>query len=375
MSDIMNNRWSKIVLNDTKELVKKNKNNSKKYSRRLFSKLKTTPKPKLYQKYSSKPKRHSIGRNDTAKKSKLNFGAQWKTEYDVWNMIMQALERNLPDKVNWVSKEIGIRDASDKIQLIQHRDELNQQILVCPNGMKTQLKDLMSQDDSISLNIKFQLVPVVEKITIVNNSNEKSYMFADDAKDINNNVEEPTLAINYSTLFGSITDNTFDTIGSVGSFDTIYTDSEKTITNSTCSTWEYSEFCDDLMPEASSTFIADEIENIQFISNDKENIPIVSALTQTMSMISRTFIDSPVPYFAKDQNAKNRLLQCENNFEMDEIDLIKTLKYCKNMRAMVHELNNNIDLIETKCNNLLRQQARLDGTMSGINFLSYNDSI
>lgn len=98
-------------------------------------------------------------------------------------------------------------------------------------------------------------------------------------------------------------------------------------------------------------------------------ISILIAVCRRTSMDSKTFIDSPVPNFVKDQ-AKKRLNPGDCDSQWDEIDLIETLKYCKRMRLTVQSLTNNLNLIEEKCNNLLKKQAMLDGTMSGIRFLS-----
>lgn len=308
--DVFNRRWSKVFLNDTTELVKRNKNNPKKYNRRLFSKMKNSPvaKPKFYRKYLSKP--ISSPADEPVKKSKLNIGNQWKKEYDVWNMIVQSIDQNLSDKhkVNWVNKEIGVRNGDDKVQLIQHRDDLDKQILISSNGKKAYLKDLMNPNDSsdnISLNIKFKLVPIVEKISIVNKCSETSYKFAENDNEINNNIMDikmennsyefienvPTLMNSYDSLCSRSCCNTSEFIDSIGScstlMNTIFTSSDRTLTNSTCTTWDYSEFCYDIMPDASSTFISDAHGNMPLYSLDeKENIPLISNDTADITALS-----------------------------------------------------------------------------------------
>lgn len=280
--DISYPNWSKLLLNDSNELRKKQSKKSEgKYSRRLFSKLNnnsSTPKKrsKRYQK-----RKGSSCKKTVPKKTKQNIGSEWKTEYDVWNMIVQALDKSLLEnhKVNWPKKVIGIRDSSDKIRLIQNREELQQQILVASTGLQSQLKDLLNENEStddISLKMKFKLVPVVESLIIVNKSTETSYKFAESNNEINNN-DNDVQSKNNEIECEMIEDNLDDDQTLVNFVNNHASTSnltlDKTLVNTTCSTWEYSDFCSDIIPAATSTFISDEKENIPCLVHEKENIP------------------------------------------------------------------------------------------------------
>lgn len=397
--DITYPNWPKVLLNDTKELKKKqSKNSNQRYSRRLFSKLKNSPtpykarsKPAFYQRYMAKPKTVSSSPKIATKKSKQNIGSEWKKEYDVWNMIVQALDQSLLDnhKVNWINKAIGIRDSADKIRLIQNREELQQQILVDSMGFKTHLKDLLNANDStddISVKMKFKLVPVVESIILVNKSTETPYMFSKDDNEINNNdmqctnnehkieEEEDETLINY--------DNNDD--------NTVYTTCSNTPENLTCSTWEYTEFCSGILPIASSTFISN--EHISYLSYDEQSIPllnspnryvlalnfwVISFIMNQMTYIalfahihskqtldSKTFFDSPIPCFAKKR-------QIPDEFEPGLHDLQQIMEHCKNARTTLKSLYEKVIVIEDKCISWLRQQETdANCSMSGIDFLS-----
>lgn len=282
--DISNLGSSMVFLNDTKKLAKKR--NMGKYSRQLFSKLKNSSMPKksrfktnFYQRYSKKPKRNTFYGLNIARKPKVNARSEWTKEYDVWNMIVQAIDHSLINdhKVKWTNKEFGVRDLDTNIRLLKNRQELNRQILVCSNGRKTYLKDLLSSDDStdkISVKIKFKLVPVVESITLVNKSIETLYNFAEDQHNEINNNDVECKTIETGNLTESLEDDQTliyidENVTSVEN-----TLCEKTITNSTCSTWEYSEFCYDMMPDASSTFIADSEENRPLLEHEEESITL-----------------------------------------------------------------------------------------------------
>lgn len=304
--------WSKVMLNDSKELRKKqSRNNAGKYSRRLFSKLRNSPTPyklrskkTFYQRYIPyKPKSGFSSQKSAPKTAKQNCGSEWKKEYDVWNMIVQALDQSLLNnhKVNWPNKVIGIRDSNDKIRLIQNRDELQKQILVSPNGLRTHLKDLFNADDStadISLKMKFKLVPVVESIILVNKSIETPYTLAkdDNSIDINNNdmecqnnenVEVKNVLEEEDTLINFV--NNHESTGNIIC--------DKTLTNTSCSTWEYSEFCNDCTSAASSTLISDETESYSCLLHDKENIPLFFATARYVALQNLQLIELLIKLF------------------------------------------------------------------------------
>lgn len=298
--------WSKAILNDSKELRKKqSRDNAGKYSRRLFSKMRNSPTPyklrskkTFYQRYMPyKPKSGLSSQKSVPKTAKQNCANEWKKEYDVWNMIVQALDQSLLNnhKVNWPNKVIGIRDSNDKIRLIQNRDELQKQILVAPTGLRTHLKDLFNADDStadISLKMKFKLVPVVESIILVNKSVETPYTLAEDdnaiAIDINNNdmecknnenVDEKKELEEEDTLINFV--NNHESTGNINY--------DKTLTNTSCSTWEYSEFCNDFTPAASSTLISDDTESYSCLMHEKENIPLFFATARYVALRNLCF--------------------------------------------------------------------------------------
>lgn len=285
--DISYPNFSNVLTNDSTELRKKQSRNCVgKYNRRLFSKLNNSSpirnkrsKPTFYQRYQG-IKKGSSSQKVLQKKPKQHIGGEWKKEYDIWNMIVQTLDEGLlkNHKVNWPKKVIGIRDSNDKIRMIQNREELQQQILVASTGTKSQLKDLLNANDStadFSLKLKFKLVPVVESLTIVNKSTEKSFVFADN-NDINNNdVHCENMAIENEAIENEL-DEDRTLVNSVNNHEsTANITCDKTAVNTTCSTWEYSDFCGDIIPAASSTFIENgEKENHPgSLVHDKENIP------------------------------------------------------------------------------------------------------
>lgn len=282
--------FSNVLMNDSAELRKKqSKNYAGKYNRRLFSKLNDSSpiankrsKPAFYQRYQ-RSKKGPLSQKMMPKKRKQNSGGAWKKEYDIWNMIVQTLDEGLlkNHKVNWPKKVIGIRDSNDKIRLIQNREELQQQILVASTGTKSQLIDLLNANDStadFSLKLKFKLVPVVESLTIVNKSTEKSFVFADN-NDINNNDAQCENMVIENEAIENESDEDRTLMNSVNNHEsTANITCEKTLVNTTCSTWEYSDFCGDIIPAASSTFIEnDGKEQHTSLVHEKENIPYLFA--------------------------------------------------------------------------------------------------
>lgn len=294
-------KWSRVLLNDTKELVKKQSQNATSgYSRRLFAKIKRTStpgrprsRPNFYHKYVTQSKR---GTPVAAKKPKENIDRKWKQENDVWQMFQQAIQQSLQDKhqLNLPNKEFAVRNSCDSIRLITNREELNEQVLVSSNGMRSHVKDFVNPNEcteNMVFKVRYRLVPVIEGITVVNNSMETTYQFADNSVDINNNnndIESDTTLDSSSTN----SDTTLDSSSSTGSMDeeseghcdykTVLsnndffqdTTEDRTMTNSTCSTWEYSDFQNDISPEAASTFISEEKEKISFLAAPKKCVKL-----------------------------------------------------------------------------------------------------
>lgn len=275
--NVSNSQWSKVLLNNTKELMKKHSTN---VTRRLFSKMnspalkKQSSKSAIYKRYLNKSKRFSPRLKNTPRHSP-KF-SEWKTEYDVWNMVVNAIDKNVSNasRENCQSNVFGVRDLNDNIRLIENRREFNDQILVCSNGIKTKVDQLLSPSDSaadVSLKIKIKMVPVIEEVTLVRNSRETSYTFDAGTNDINNNAMEcqdidteqqkeedddidRTLSFGDETLAADeIDDNEFD----------------RTIMNVMSET-EYSIFFNELQPEACSTFISQSKENQPFVAIPKK---------------------------------------------------------------------------------------------------------
>lgn len=258
--------WSRWIYNDSRELFKKQSKN-----RQIFSKPKNSSTPKkfgfktnFYQKHVRKPKKASSFEKWTPQKSPKTTNKGWKKEYNVWSMIMQALEQNMLNgqTVNWADNEFGVRDTTDTIRFVKNREELNQLILFSSNGVKTHANNLINLNDSdenVSLRIKFKLVPVVEGLTVVNGSTETPYTFGTGANEINNNDNKEEFVENSQTLTSDgcptlnldLDDSEFDT----------------TITNTT-PTSEYSNFVDDIQTKASSSFISQD-ENKPIVSSSK----------------------------------------------------------------------------------------------------------
>lgn len=314
-------KWSKVMLNDSKELRKKQSRDcGRKYNRRLFSQMKSTPipnrlrsKPAFYQRYMAKPRRGTPSNQKTApKQPKPNTGSEWKKEYDVWNMIVQALDQSLltNHKVNWPNKVIGIRDSNDNIQLIHNREELQQQALVASNGLRTHFNDLLNANDSnddFSLKMKFKLVPVLETLTLVNESTETPYTFAGDINDLNNNNNVMQCEhFEVNKVDGEKEDSKEDdTLNNVNNHESTQNITcEKTLTNDSCSTWEtcsdvdsydYSLFCNDITPASSSTFISDgnDMEITPAVVHEIENISLLMApngyVSNCICFIERSF--------------------------------------------------------------------------------------
>lgn len=267
--DLSQPKRSNLVKNDTRELLKKQTKGS--YSCRLFSKLRNTPTPpkpaikaSFYQKYITKPKRNPAERCATPPKPKEKAN-QWIKEYDIWNMLLQAFEGKCKGNSRLqFSKDIGVRDSNDQIRLIQNRDELDAQVLVDSNGLLTQVRDLINPNESeanVSMKIKFKLVPVVERIILVTNTVESEYKFANQTEDINNNdikyektVKEGNVSKPVAETMAPSDIHIYEEIDDINL--------DKTITNKP-SKMEYTNFCENLTTDASSTFIS---------SEDKENL-------------------------------------------------------------------------------------------------------
>lgn len=278
---IQDSKLSRMLLNDTKELLKKHSiYGTTGYSRRLFSKLNKSPTsakvPSIssyYKKYMTRSKRP--GHQLTPKISKKNDG--WKKEYDIWNMIVQAFDKsvlNNNQQFDWPMNEIAVRDSNNNIRLIQNRHELNEQILVSSNGSTHQITDVINPNDStenVSLKIKYKLVPVIEFLTVVKNSTEISYEFDENVQDINNNnmecvsdkenekelKVEKTLTPDQEIYNGCYFQNTMDAT------------CDPTAVNMSALTWEYSDFCGDIPPGAQSSIIEDEKENNPFVAKKR----------------------------------------------------------------------------------------------------------
>lgn len=259
--NISHYNWSRWIYNDSRELVKKQPKN-----RQMRSKQKNSPTPKkfsfktnFYQKYVRKSKKNPSFEYSTPQKSIKTTNKGWNKEYNVWSMIMQALEQSMLNgqKMNWAGEEFGVRDTTDTIRFVKNREQLNQLLLTSSNGSKTHANDLFNLNDSdenVSLRIKFKLVPVIEGLTVVNGSTETPYTFGTGAKDINNNDNKGEFLEISQTL-------TFDG----PTLDLNVDDSDTTVTNATSSS-EYTDFFDDIQTKASSSFIS-----------DKENRPIVAS--------------------------------------------------------------------------------------------------
>lgn len=270
--------WSKVLLNDSTELLKKrSKRSSSGHRRRLFSKLKDLPIPvvkvqsksNFYKKYMNRSKRSSY-RQMTPKVCKERIINQCKKEYDVWNVIVDVFEQNfnlktIPNKAMWPMNELGIRDSNNDIRLIQNRDELNEQILVSSNGSVRQVKGLINPNDdreNVSLKIKYKFIPIIESLTVVRNSIETSYEFTENAYDINNNME--CISQNENDF------NDEETLANKSIFqDTADISCDTTIINMSDSAWEYSEFCSSILEDAQSTVIMEEKESIPVVAQKR----------------------------------------------------------------------------------------------------------
>lgn len=264
--------WSKVFLNDSRELAKKQTRTSG-YSRRLFSKMKRTSTPakhrarsSIYHKYLARSKRTSSGKTNSTKNFTKRIGNDQKPENDMWNMIQQAIQQSLQSKFQIETSnncDIAVLNSNDNIRLIQNRQELNEQILVSSNGMKTRVKDFANPNDyteNMLYKVQYRLVPVIESLAVVNNSIETTYKFVENAKDINNNGNETHMVLNEHFDRTEIsTDNTYPNT-------TYEDDDDKTITNTSELSWEYSDFQNDISPEVASTFISEEKENIPFMT-------------------------------------------------------------------------------------------------------------
>lgn len=276
-TDIFNwNSW----LNDSMELMKKQtKRCSRRRNRQLYSKLRNSAtldkrgsKLAHRQRLWSKPTRILSNRKNTPKKPSEKINNQWKTEYDIWNMMTQTIEQHLVGnlKINWNNNEIGVRDSTNNIRLIKNRQELNQLILVNSNGQKTNVNNLMNPNDSnsdVSLKIEFSLIPVINGFTVVQEAELQSHAVNVNAKEINNNdieclddeVDSECELERTLTSDDEVHDSTFE--NTMSTFDT-------TITNESF-VCDYEEFLIDLDPKTSSTLIS-----------DKENIPVFSTPTR-----------------------------------------------------------------------------------------------
>lgn len=256
-----NLKWSQVFLNDSMDLIKKQS-----ATRRLFSKVyspsmlrQRNSKARFYQRQAMKSKRYSPKRKVPATSSNL---PEWKTEYDIWNMVTQAIDNNWPNiqQTGGLNKVIGVQGSSDNIRLIENRDDFNRQCLISANGMKTHVNELIGDGDSaadVSLKIKVKLVPIVEVFTIVRNSCEASYTFDSGSKEINNNAMECKNMENDSEIDDETLTFNVSSISHNNSSSDVFNSLDTTVTNRNTE-WEYSDFYNDLQPEASSTFISNE---------------------------------------------------------------------------------------------------------------------
>lgn len=266
-------------------------------NRRLFSKMnypalkKQSSTVNARRRYITRSKRYLAKRKVIPKHSPI---PEWKTECDVWNMVMDTLALNASavKSTNWVRDMIGVRDSNQNIRLINNRQEFNHHVMVDSNGVNAQIDELFGHsaaDNSVTVKIKF--VPVIEGFTVKNDSGETSYFFdaGTNKNDINNNTEEcddiqiqwdESAASNDDTLIPSDHNSSDDdyyyttaTESSASSQNTdvfgLTTQMDFTVVSEySSSAMDYSEFLDALVPDFSSTFIEDDTENQPFVPHE-----------------------------------------------------------------------------------------------------------
>lgn len=277
-TDIFN--WNKCF-NDSRSLVKMRKHcGLRRRARQLNTKLKTpTPSKRAFKmppnrRLPDTPKRFSSSRKMSARKLTPKKTDEWQQEYDIWNMMTQTLDQHLlaNHKIIWDNQEIGIRDSTNKIRLIQNRQQLNQQIFVNSDGKRTHAKDLINPNESnsnIALRIKFRLVPVMQGFTIEDDFNTQSYVFDADNNEMNNNdIECKNMQSDQEIESDLERTLTSESEYHPDNDEDLNNTCDETITNISV-VGNYSDFVDGLFDGASSTLIA-----------EKENVPVFISPTK-----------------------------------------------------------------------------------------------
>lgn len=206
--DYTQSNWSKVVFNDTKELAKKQ------------------------------------SQNGTSGYSRRLFSKMKRTS----TPAKQRLRSNI------YHKHLARSKQTSSVQT-KATNKLTENIV----------NDRKPENEVWNMIQQYRLVPTIENLAVVNNSIEKTYKFIENAIDINNNGNESHITLNEHTDRTSSIDNTYS--------DTTYEDADdRTITNTSSLSWEYSDFQNDISPEAASTFISEEKENIPFMAAPRKYV-------------------------------------------------------------------------------------------------------
>lgn len=182
--------WSNVLLMDS--LTRQ----PRRRSTRLLSKLQKKPTTP----YKSKPYQRIFGGLKKGRKvtSKVNKSYnrnmnEWKQEYNTWDMITDTLNQQLVSnqQIHRGSNDIGIHNGqTNNVRVIHDRQQFNQLFVIDSDGMRKRAENLMGSYDSnssVSMKLKFRLIPVIEGITVTNNQIESLYKFDAVINEKNNN--------------------------------------------------------------------------------------------------------------------------------------------------------------------------------------------
>lgn len=186
----LDSNWSKVLLYDSTELLGKQPNRPHRRNRQLFAKPKYSPTPFKFSKFGVSPYANRLRPHQ--KIAPKNVQTQREKGNNFWNMLIETLNVHSGNnhKLDRNNEVFGVRDSANNIRLIKDRKEFEKQILVDAKGRQSYAKDLINQNDIYNngaLKVQFRLVPVIEKLTVLDLFAEKSFIFDDAANEINNN--------------------------------------------------------------------------------------------------------------------------------------------------------------------------------------------
>lgn len=275
--EILRLKLSKMVLNDSRAIFRRNqmqKVNKQHWIEHSALKQNKRVRRRIFNESNKKPTAY----DPMPKKSK-----EWKSEYDLLNMITYSVNKELICGPRWNGNDIGIQTSQNQIHLIENLNEFNQQFLIDPNGNTVQAKDIIQPNDLLTencLRIKYKLVPVIESFTLVKNgcSVGTEYKICTGTADCNNNNNNENDNHNYNNNPLDDLDEIDENVAESDTNDVTITPTEdnqfesydpldssiSSIEYVTSDVPDYSVFMSSIQTSASSTFVLD--DSLVFVS-------------------------------------------------------------------------------------------------------------